>query len=110
MSEFDDLGAPPGHTGQSPKRKATRTDVVVEKIEALADTPLESTGKPPSPEAIAKATVLVRASALLDPDYEENPEDLGFEPENKYINIPIVGEERWPDVPRHQVFKQRIYV
>ena len=60
-SIFDDE-APGGHTGQRPKRlpppEAFTTeeqeqikDAVMGRIDALADTPLESTGKPPSPES-----------------------------------------------------------
>lgn len=99
-----------------------------DRIEAMRDEPLETTGRPPSEESLEaaknlvgeipeealvaslKARGLMKASDLLDPGHEESPEDYGFEPDNKYMGFQIVGEDRWPDVPKHQVFKQRFYV
>ena len=55
-----------------------------------------------------RTQMLVTASDLID--HEDEPAELGFEPDNKYLSFQIIGEQDWPDVRRHQLWKQRFYV
>jgi hypothetical protein len=70
-----------------------------EEMQAVEQTPFQ------------KDLRITTASALLtDDEFESEPAALGFEPDNKYLSFQILGEQDWPDVSRHQLWKQRFYV
>jgi hypothetical protein len=79
----------------------------------VGDPLLEDAPEPPSmtPYEREIASRVTTASALLpDDEFNQEPAELGFEPDNKYLSFPILGEEEWPDIPRHQIWKTRFYV
>lgn len=112
--EFEGFEAPepPRTTGQAPKTKMTPEQVIEDRIESLRDTPLETTGKPPSDEAVEEAKrlaagTLMRASALLPPDVDQDMGD--FEP-GAYKGFEIVPPDEWPTVKAHARIERRFYV
>lgn len=104
MSEFDDLleggddvdpHPGPGHTGQAPKRREPPIVLTPEDDPQLAPA-LESLG-------------LVTAASLVDGPPDE-PAELGFEPDDRYLGFAIVPRHLWPLEPRHEHFTERFYV
>jgi len=51
---------------------------------------------------------ITTAAALTHDEFE--PADLGFEPDNRYLTFEILGEQDWPTITSHQIWKTRFYV
>jgi hypothetical protein len=85
MGEYDDLGEPD-----------------LDLTQSAPDTPFQSLSR------ASRLPAMTTASALIEEESE--PADLGFEPDNRYLSFQILGEQDWPDVSRHQIWKQRFYV
>jgi hypothetical protein len=110
VSEFDDLGAPPGHTGQSPKRRGDATPVPPDEglpdLSSLTDEELAALGREvgvsieipagprqPITDSLKEKAGLVTAASLLDPDHD--PDEGDFEP-GLYKGFAILPRDQWP--------------
>ena len=85
MTEFVDPFEEQGAEVPAPPevKEPVSTEEAIERIDQMATEPLETTGRPPSPAAVAKAKALVTAASLLPPELEirEEPPDEDTPPD-----------------------------